>query len=63
MFRLYHQPMRKIGCAALRFKGFSPSKEFRLAPTPVAEFHSQWDSRLTFNYHNDKSLAQDCHNI
>lgn len=24
---------------ALRFKGFSPSKEFHLAPTPVDEFH------------------------
>ena len=41
MFRLYHQPNIKLGCAALRFKGFSPSKELHLAPTSIAEFHSQ----------------------
>lgn len=61
MFRLYHQPNFLLGCTALRFKGLSPSKEFRLAPTPVAEFHSQWDSRLTFNYYINNCLALDCH--
>src|SRR5690625_4769351 len=48
---------------ALRFKGFSPTYDFHVSPTPNADFYRLWDGRCTFLLHKYHviDLAQDYH--